>query len=77
LFPRRILCLVHLQDARVDNAWVTLSGTRLRSDGLDGSDNLVGFGVSLRDFAEDDVLAVQPASWDGGDEELGSVASKL
>lgn len=65
---------VYLQDAGIDNAWVTLGGTGLGSDGLDGTNNLVGFRVSLGDFAENDVLAVQPAGDDSGDEELGSVA---
>lgn len=28
---------------------------------------------SFDDLAEDDVLAVQPRGWDGGDEELGAL----
>ena len=39
-------------------------------DGLDDPHRLV-----IRDFAKDDVLAVQPGGNNGGDEELRSVAS--
>lgn len=42
------------------------------TDGLEGLDDLHGLGVS--DLAEDDVLAIEPAGDDGGDEELGAVA---
>jgi hypothetical protein len=38
-------------------------------DGLDHSERLV-----VSDLAEDDVLAIEPAGDDGGDEELGAVA---
>lgn len=40
--------------------------------GFDGFHNSKGFFVC--DFAEDDVLAVEPAGDDSGDEELGAVA---
>lgn len=41
--------------------------------GLDGADD--GHGLVVCDLAEDDVLAVQPAGDDGGDEELGAVTA--
>lgn len=37
--------------------------------GLDGLDHV----HTLGDLAEDDVLAVEPWAWDGGDEELGAI----
>ena len=42
------------------------------AESLDGLDNV--HGLLVCDFAEDDVLAVEPAGDDGGDEELGSIA---
>jgi len=64
----------HLQLARLDDGWllgvVDLAGAG--AGGLNGADDVHGLVVS--DLAEDDVLAVQPAGDDGGDEELGAVA---
>jgi hypothetical protein len=64
----------HLQLARLDDGWllgvVDLAGAG--AGGLDGADDVHGLVVS--NLAEDDVLAVQPAGDDGGDEELGAVA---
>lgn len=63
-----------LQLARLDNGGllvvVDLSGAGAGS--LEGLDNVEGLLIS--DLTEDDVLAVQPAGNDGGDEELGAVA---
>ena len=42
------------------------------ASGFDGLDDLEG-GV-VGNFTEDDVLAIEPAGHDGGDEELGAVA---
>lgn len=39
---------------------------------LDGSDDL--FGIIVGDFSEDDVFAIKPVGYDGGDEELGAVS---
>lgn len=39
---------------------------------LDGSDDLFGFIVG--DFTEDDVFAIKPVGYDGGDEELRAVS---
>ena len=46
--------------------------TRAGSRSLESLDDVEGFLVS--DFAEDDVLAIEPISDDGGDEELRAVA---
>lgn len=63
-----------LQLARLDNGGllvvVDLSGAGAGS--LEGLDNVQGLLVS--DLAEDDVLAIEPAGDDGGNEELGAVA---
>ena len=48
-------------------AWTTGS----RAERLDGLDDLKGLVIS--DLAEDDVLAIEPAGDDGGDEELRAV----
>jgi hypothetical protein len=53
------------RDFRLD---FTIAGT----GGLDGSDN--GHRLIVGDLAKDDVLAIEPASNDSGDEELGAVA---
>lgn len=46
--------------------------TALRAGCLDGSDDLFGFLVG--NFAEDDVFAVKPVGYDGGDEELRAIS---
>jgi len=65
--------MVSLQDTRLDNGWllvvVDLAGTRASS--LESLDNVQGLLVS--DLTEDNVLAIQPAGDNGGDEELGAV----
>lgn len=65
-----------LQLARLDNGGllvvVDLSGAG--AGGLKRLDDIHGLVVS--DLAEDDVLAVEPAGDDGGDEELGAVAAR-
>lgn len=45
-----------------------------RAEAFDFLDDFLGVGIS--NLAEDDVLAVQPASYDSGDEELRSVTIK-
>ena len=60
----------HLSRAAVDDLGSAADGTGARAESLDGLDVLVAAG----DLAEDDVLAIQPAGLDGGDEELGAVA---
>jgi hypothetical protein len=63
-----------LQLARLDNGGllvvVDLSGAG--AGGLEGLDDVERLLVG--DLAEDDVLAIEPAGHDGGDEELGAVA---
>ena len=65
-----------LQLARCDNggflAVFDLAG--IATGGFDGFHNVER--LLVRDFAEDDVLTVEPAGDDGGDEELGSIAVK-
>ena len=65
-----------LQLARVDNCGILvvfdLAGAAAGS--FDGFYDVEGFLVC--DFAEDDVLAIEPAGDDGGDEELGSIAGR-
>ena len=64
----------HLQLSRLDNRWllwvVNLAGSG--ASGLEGLDNV--HGLVIGNLAEDDVLAIQPAGDNGGDEELGAVA---
>jgi hypothetical protein len=55
---------------RVNDLGGTADGTRAGTELLDVLDNIVSAG----DLAEDNVLAVEPASLHGGDEELGAVA---
>ncbi len=43
-----------------------------RAGGFDGLDD--GEGLVICDFAEDDMFAVEPGGYDGGDKELGTVA---
>jgi len=64
---------MHLQNTAVNNGRVTLGSTGLRSDGLNGADNSVGFDISICNLAEDDVLSVEPAGHNCGDEELRTV----
>ncbi len=54
---------------------LVLDGTAVAAAGLDGSHDLVGRDIAVGDLAEHDVLAVEPAGHDGGDEELGAVAA--
>lgn len=66
------MCL--LGSTAVDDGWLDLmlDLARAGSSGLELLDNFQT-GV-IGDFAEDDVLAVQPGGHDGGDEELRAVA---
>lgn len=68
------LSLARALDGR--RALPVLDGTRLAAAGLDAADRLVRLDVTVRDLAEDDVLAVEPAGDDGGDEELRAVAAR-
>lgn len=64
----------HLQLSRLDNGWllgvVDLSGAGSRC--LESVNNVQRLLIS--NLAENDVLAIQPAGNNGGDEELGTVA---
>ncbi len=65
------LLLTSLRDDRVLGV-LDLAGCAASSfDGLDDLHRL-----RIRNFAEDDVLAVQPTGDDGGDEKLRSVANR-
>jgi hypothetical protein len=44
--------------------------------GLNGPDNALGLQIVIGNLAENDVLSVEPRSDNGGDEELGAVATK-
>jgi hypothetical protein len=70
-----VLLLTHLQlttvnDGRLD---VGADGTGAAAKGLNLPDNLHGIVVS--DLTEDNVLAIEPRGHNGGDEELGAVAT--
>merc|ERR1711879_467995 len=60
---------MHLDLTRGSDLDLLLGLAGLGADALDGLDDV----LTLDDFAEDDVLAIEPWAWDGGDEELGSV----
>ena len=64
----------NLQDTGLDNGGllVVVDLTAARSGSLESLDDLQRLLVS--DLTEDDVLAIEPAGDDGGDEELGTVA---
>lgn len=68
------LGLTRLLDGR--RALLVLDGTRLATASLDGTNNLIRGGITVRNLAEDDVLAVEPGGDDGGDEELGAIAAE-
>lgn len=51
-----------------------LGGTAAGANELNSPDGLVGLDVTVRNLAEDDVLAIEPRGYDGGDEKLGAVA---
>lgn len=53
-------------DVRADRAGGGTEGLNLLHD---------GHGLGVSDLAEDDVLAVEPGGDNGGDEELGAVAT--
>jgi hypothetical protein len=55
-------------------AVLVLDGAAAGTAGLDRSDRLVGLDIAIGNAAEDDVLAIEPRSDDGGDEELRTVA---
>jgi hypothetical protein len=52
-----------------------LNLARSGSGSLKSLDNIQGLLIS--DLAEDDVLTIEPAGDNGGDEELGTVAERL
>lgn len=52
-----------------------LDGTSVATASLDGLDDPHRLGIAIGHGAEDDVLVVEPAGDDGGDEKLGSVAT--
>ena len=67
----------HLQDTRSDDGrlLVVLDFAATAAGGLKSLDNVQRLFVS--NLAEDDVLAIEPAGDDGGDEELGAVAVEM
>lgn len=60
--------------SRSDDLWgdLVLRGSVLLARGFERLDHV--HGLSIRNLAEDDVLVVEPASDNGGDEELRSIA---
>ena len=66
---------IHLQLTGLDNgrALAVLDSTAAGASGLKSLDNIQRLLVG--NLAEDDVLAIQPRSDDGGDEELRAVAA--
>ena len=59
-----------LKYTRVNNSGISLGSTRLGTASLNASDNLLGLKIARNNLAEDNVLAVEPASDNGSDEEL-------
>ena len=55
-------------------ALLVFDGTGGAAASFDGTDDLVRLSVTFWDLAEDDVLAIEPACDDGGDEELRAIA---
>lgn len=74
--PRKLPLRLNLQLSGLDNGGllVVLDLAGVVTSGLDGLDDVHRLGVS--NLAEDDVLAIEPAGDDGGDEELGAVARR-
>ncbi len=66
--------MTDLQDARLDNGGflVILDLAAAAAGSLKSPNNIQGLLVS--NFAEDDVLAIEPAGYHSGNEELGAVA---
>lgn len=64
----------HLQDTGLDDGWllVVVDLSAAGSGSLEGLDDSQGLLIS--DLTEDNVLAIEPAGDDGGNEELGAVA---
>lgn len=54
---------------------LVLDGASVAASGLDRLDNALG--LLVRDLTEDDVLAIEPRGHDGGNEELGAVATSV
>ena len=54
-----------------------LDGAGGATASLDGLDDADRGDITGDDLAENDVTAVEPASDDGGDEELGAVAARV
>ena len=69
--------LFNLQLSRLDNSWlvVVLNLARSGSGSLKSLDDIQGLLIS--DLAEDDVLTIEPAGDNGGDEKLRAVAESL
>ena len=66
--------LANLQNTGGDNGGllVVLDLSAARASSLESLDDVHGLIIS--NLAKDDVLAIEPASDDGGDEKLGAVA---
>ena len=64
----------NLQDTRLDDGWllVVVDLSAAGSGSLEGLDDSQGLLIS--DLTEDNVLAIEPAGDNGGNEELGAVA---
>ena len=60
----------HLELAAVRDDALLRGGAALGAAALESLDDI----HALNDLAEDDVLAIEPWAWDGGDEELGAVS---
>ena len=63
-----------------DDGWLRVASgvlrrAALRTGRLESSDDHLG--LLIRDLAKDDVLVVEPAGHDGGDEELGAVPGAI
>lgn len=70
-------CATHLSLASASDGGclLVLDGTAAAAGGLNGLDDTLG--LVVRDLAEDDVLAIEPRGYDGGDEELRAIAVPL
>lgn len=64
----------HLQDTRLDDGWLLVIVDLAASASCSLKSFNDGQGFRISDLAEDDVLAIEPAGNDGGNEKLGTVA---
>lgn len=72
----------NLQDTSISDGGRAVSGERLHATAggatcLDGPDSTFSLEIISLDLTKDDVLSIEPASDDGGDEKLRAVAGMM